>query len=46
MLAEDEAWLVATRGVQGMKDLGEEHLPVRVERSRGVFMPEAMFTEI
>ena len=44
MLAEDEARLVTTRGVQGIKDLGEEHLPVGVERSRRVFMPEAMFS--
>ena len=43
-LAEDEARLVTTRGVQGIKDLGEEHLPVGVERSRRVFMPEAMFS--
>ena len=44
MLAEDEARLVTTRGVQNIKDLGEEHLPVGVERSRRVFMPEAMFS--
>ena len=44
MLAEDEARLVAARGVQGIKDLGEEHLPKGVERSRRVFMPEAMFS--
>jgi mitofusin 2 len=44
MLAEDEARLITTRGVQGIKDLGEEHLPVGVERSRRVFMPEAMFS--
>ena len=44
MLAEDEARLVTTRGVQGIKDFGEEHLPVGVERSRRVFMPEAMFS--
>jgi len=44
MLAEDEARLITTRGVQSIKDLGEEHLPVGVERSRRVFMPEAMFS--
>ena len=44
MLAEDEARLITTRGVQGVKDLGEENLPVGVERSRRVFMPEAMFS--
>lgn len=46
VLAEDEARLVTTRGVQGIKDLGEEHLPVGVERSRRVFMPEAMFSSM
>ena len=46
MLAEDEARLITTRGVQGIKDLGEEHLPVGVERSRRVFMPEAMFSSM
>ena len=44
LLAEDEARLITTRGVQGVKDLGEQHLPVGVERSRRVFMPEAMFS--
>ena len=44
ILAEDEARLITTRGVKGIKDLGEEHLPVGVERSRRVFMPEAMFS--
>jgi mitofusin len=44
MLAEDEARLITTRGVQSIKDLGEGHLPVGVERSRRVFMPEAMFS--
>jgi mitofusin 2 len=41
MLAEDEAQLFTTRGVQGIKNFGEEHLPMGVERSRRVFMPEA-----
>ncbi|KAF8817123.1 transmembrane GTPase fzo1 [Phlegmacium glaucopus] len=44
MLAENEARLITTHGVQSIKDLGEEHLPVGVERSRRVFMPEAMFS--
>ena len=44
MLAEDEARLITTRGVESIKNLGEEHLPVGVERSRRVFMPEAMFS--
>ena len=44
MLAEDEARLTTTHGVESIKNLGEEHLPVGVERSRRVFMPEAMFS--
>ncbi|KIM42985.1 hypothetical protein M413DRAFT_26200 [Hebeloma cylindrosporum] len=43
-LAEDEARLITTKGVHKIKDLGEEHLPEGVERSRRVFMPEAMFS--
>ena len=42
-LAEDEARLITTNGVHKIKDLGEVHLPQGVERSRRVFMPEAMF---
>lgn len=42
-LAEDEARMITSTGVQSIKDLGEEHLPEGVERSRRVFMPEAMF---
>ncbi|KAF7294437.1 Transmembrane GTPase [Mycena kentingensis (nom. inval.)] len=45
-LAEDEARGVTTEGVAQIKDLGEEHLPAGVERSRRVFMPEAMFSAI
>jgi mitofusin len=44
ILAEDEARLITTRGVQSVKDLGEKNLPAGVERSRRVFMPEAMFS--
>lgn len=43
-LAEDEARVITTKGVHKIKDLGEEHLPEGVERSRRVFMPEAMFS--
>lgn len=43
-LAEDEARVITTVGVEKIKDLGEEHLPEGVERSRRVFMPEAMFS--
>ncbi|KAF8158466.1 transmembrane GTPase fzo1 [Crassisporium funariophilum] len=44
MSAEDEARLITSNGVQKIKDLGEVHLPEGVERSRRVFMPEAMFS--
>ena len=43
-LAEDEARLITCSGVDKIKALGEEHLPEGVERSRRVFMPEAMFS--
>ncbi|KAI0292651.1 hypothetical protein B0F90DRAFT_1645124 [Multifurca ochricompacta] len=43
-LAEDEARIITTAGVQQVLALGEEHLPPGVERSRRVFMPEAMFS--
>lgn len=45
-LAEDEARVVTSAGVQKIKDLGGEHLPEGVERSRRVFMPEAMFRTV
>ncbi|KAG6841104.1 hypothetical protein C0991_001792 [Blastosporella zonata] len=45
-LAEDEARAITSAGVQNIKDLGEVHLPEGVERSRRVFMPEAMFSTI
>lgn len=44
VLSENEARVVTTAGVNKIKDLGEEHLPEGVERSRRVFMPEAMFS--
>ncbi|KAF8177023.1 transmembrane GTPase fzo1 [Pholiota molesta] len=43
-LSEDEARIITTNGVHKIKDLGETHLPEGVERSRRVFMPEAMFS--
>jgi mitofusin 2 len=43
-LAEDEARIITTGGVQQVLALGEEHLPTGVERCRRVFMPEAMFS--
>lgn len=42
--AEDEARVITTAGVQQVLALGEEYLPAGVERSRRVFMPEAMFS--
>ncbi|KAH8085985.1 hypothetical protein BXZ70DRAFT_900083 [Cristinia sonorae] len=42
--AQDEARLTTTAGVNSIAELGEEHLPEGVERSRRVFMPEAMFS--
>ncbi|RDB18939.1 Transmembrane GTPase fzo1 [Hypsizygus marmoreus] len=45
-LAEDEVRSVTSAGVEKIKGLGEEHLPEGVERSRRVFMPEAMFSTV
>ena len=42
--AEDEARVITSAGVQQVLTLGEEYLPAGVERSRRVFMPEAMFS--
>ena len=42
--AEDEARGITSAGVQQVFAIGEEHLPAGVERSRRVFMPEAMFS--
>ncbi|KAE9396275.1 P-loop containing nucleoside triphosphate hydrolase protein [Gymnopus androsaceus JB14] len=38
--------LLATAGVDKIKDLSEEHLPAGVERNKRVFMPEAMFSTV
>ncbi|KAF8442801.1 hypothetical protein L210DRAFT_3396526 [Boletus edulis BED1] len=43
-LAEDEARLTTTAGVKKIGSLGDQFLPEGVERSRRVFMPEAMFS--
>ncbi|KAH9171671.1 hypothetical protein EDB89DRAFT_1970340 [Lactarius sanguifluus] len=43
-LSEDEARVIASSGVQEVLTLGDEYLPEGVERSRRVFMPEAMFS--
>ncbi|KAK7689904.1 hypothetical protein QCA50_006543 [Cerrena zonata] len=43
-LAEDEARKTATGGVDKVFKLGDAYLPEGVERSRRVFMPEAMFS--
>lgn len=43
-LAEDEARVTTSTGVNQVSQLAEEHLPEGVERSRRVFMPEAMFS--
>lgn len=43
-LAEIEARVVTTEGVNKISELGDKYLPVGVERSRRVFMPEAMFS--
>ncbi|KAJ7155566.1 P-loop containing nucleoside triphosphate hydrolase protein [Mycena crocata] len=45
-MAEDEARTTTSAGVAQIKDLGEEHLPAGVERSRRIFMPEAMFSAV
>jgi mitofusin 2 len=43
-VAEDEARVTTSAGVKKIGQLAEEYLPEGVERSRRVFMPEAMFT--
>ncbi|KAJ3801967.1 transmembrane GTPase fzo1 [Lentinula aff. detonsa] len=45
-LAEDEARMITSAGVDRIKDLGEHHLPAAVDRNRRVFMPEAMFSTV
>lgn len=43
--SEDEARLLAAAGVNKIGELAEQHLPPGVERSRMVFMPDAMFSK-
>lgn len=43
-LAENEARLITTRGVNKVKELGDSHLPAGTERNGRVFCPEAMFS--
>ncbi|KAG8875926.1 mitofusin [Tulasnella sp. 331] len=43
-LAEDEARRLTGTGVEHIRELSEKHLPEGVERSRRVFIPEAMFS--
>lgn len=42
-LAEDEARVTTSNGVSSVARLGDKFLPEGVERSRRIFMPEAMF---
>ncbi len=42
-LAEDEARHMTSDGVDRIADLGEQHLPPNVPRSKRVFIPEVMF---
>lgn len=44
--AEDEARVITSAGVEEIKEIGEKHLPEGIERSRRVFMPEAMFSSV
>ncbi|KAG2101505.1 hypothetical protein BD769DRAFT_1654885 [Suillus cothurnatus] len=43
-LAEDEARITTSAGVKKIGELGDVNLPEGVEKSRRVFMPEAMFS--
>ncbi|TBU38864.1 hypothetical protein BD309DRAFT_929950 [Dichomitus squalens] len=43
-LAEEEARIVTIEAVDKIAQLGDKHLPEGVERSKRVFMPEAMFS--
>ncbi|KAG2131796.1 hypothetical protein DEU56DRAFT_953466 [Suillus clintonianus] len=43
-LAEDEARVTTSAGVKKIGELGDANLPEGVEKSRRVFMPEAMFS--
>ncbi|KXN82826.1 Transmembrane GTPase fzo1 [Leucoagaricus sp. SymC.cos] len=43
-LAEDEARLITSEGVDKIRALEDEHLPTGMEKSKRVFVPEAMFS--
>ncbi len=43
-LAEDETRIITTTGVNTVGEMAETYLPEDVERSRRVFMPQAMFS--
>lgn len=43
-LAEDEARIITTSGVNRIRALENEYLPEGAERNKRVFMPEAMFS--
>ncbi|KAL0061805.1 mitofusin [Marasmius tenuissimus] len=45
-LAEDEARLITSDGVERIRLLGDEHLPEGVEKNKRVFVPEAMFSAV
>ena len=45
-LAEEEARVTTSGGVDKIANIGDEYLPEGVERSRRVFMPEAMFNSL
>ncbi|KAI0049454.1 transmembrane GTPase fzo1 [Auriscalpium vulgare] len=43
-LAEDDSRHIAVDGIRRISELEDQHLPEGVERSRRVFMPQAMFS--
>jgi len=43
-VAEDDARVTASEGVEKIAEIGEGHLPEGVEKLRRVFVPEAMFS--
>lgn len=43
-IAQDEARVTTSSGIEQIAGLGEKHLPEGVERSKRVFMPERMFS--
>lgn len=43
-MAEDEARITTSNSVNKISRLGDEHLPAGIDRTRRVFIPEAMFS--